>query len=180
VLSALAFFCNFGYGNWRQAEAWIVLHAGAVEVNALAQGALRQFTQCLRIEHPTFQLRGGHFTTELCRPGVPEGIEKFDWQTGVIIATHEETGFVHCCNYWAFPSLAFLEKFESMPWKRTNEDIGPKLEDTQNVLSWAYQHKTNFYSPAKLSRNLRSMPICLRLFCWSTESLRPRPSIKAL
>jgi len=37
-----------------------VLLAGAVEVNALAQGALRQFTQWLWIEHPTFQLGGGH------------------------------------------------------------------------------------------------------------------------
>jgi len=36
-----------------------VLLAGAIEVNALAQGALRQFTQWLWIEHP------GHFTTEL-------------------------------------------------------------------------------------------------------------------
>jgi len=27
---------------------------GAVEVNALAQGALRQFTQWLWIEHPTY------------------------------------------------------------------------------------------------------------------------------
>jgi len=42
-----------------------VLLAGAIEVNALAQGALRQFTQWLWIEHPTFQLGGGHFTTEL-------------------------------------------------------------------------------------------------------------------
>ena len=38
------FFVNFGNGSWRQAEAWIVLLAGAVEVNALAQGAARQFT----------------------------------------------------------------------------------------------------------------------------------------
>ena len=28
-------FGNFGDGNWRQAEAWIVLLAGAVEVNAI-------------------------------------------------------------------------------------------------------------------------------------------------
>jgi len=42
-----------------------VLLAGAIEVNALAQGALRQFTQWLWIKHPTFQLGGGHFTTEL-------------------------------------------------------------------------------------------------------------------
>ena len=54
--------------NWRrkrrQAEAWIMFLAGAVAVNAFAQGALRQFTQWLRIEHPTFQL-DGRSTTEL-------------------------------------------------------------------------------------------------------------------
>jgi len=44
-----------------------VLLAGAVEVNALAQGALRQFTQWMWIEHPTFQLGGGHLT-ELLPP----------------------------------------------------------------------------------------------------------------
>ena len=59
-------FClSFGDGNWVQAEAWIELLAGAVEVNALAQGAIRQFTQWLWIEHPTFQLGGGDLTTEL-------------------------------------------------------------------------------------------------------------------
>jgi len=40
----------------------------AVEVNDLAQGALRRFTQCWWIGHTTFQLRGGHFTTELSPP----------------------------------------------------------------------------------------------------------------
>jgi len=54
------FFVNFGDGNWRQAKALIVLLAGAIEVNALAQGALRQFTQWLWIEDPIFQLRGGN------------------------------------------------------------------------------------------------------------------------
>jgi len=44
--------------------------AGAVEVNALAQGALRQFTQWLWIDHSTFQLGGGHFTIELMPPQV--------------------------------------------------------------------------------------------------------------
>ena len=39
-----SFLLIFGH-NWRQAEAWIVLLAGADEVNALAQGALRRFTQ---------------------------------------------------------------------------------------------------------------------------------------
>jgi len=34
-------------------------------MKAFAQGALRKFTQWLWIEHPTFQLGGGHFTTEL-------------------------------------------------------------------------------------------------------------------
>ena len=61
----IIFFVDFGDGNWRQAEAWIVLLARAVEVNALAQGALRRFTQWLWIEHSTFQLRGVQFTTEL-------------------------------------------------------------------------------------------------------------------
>jgi len=42
-----------------------VLLVGTVEVTALAQGALRQFTQRLWIEHPTFELGGGHFTTKL-------------------------------------------------------------------------------------------------------------------
>ena len=64
------FFVNFGDGNWRQAEAWNVLLAGAAEVNALALGALRQFTQWLWIEHPTFQSGGGHFTTELFPPPI--------------------------------------------------------------------------------------------------------------
>ena len=44
-----------------------MLLAGAVEVNALAQGTLRQFIQRLWIEDPTFHLGGGHFTTELLR-----------------------------------------------------------------------------------------------------------------
>jgi len=38
--------------NWRQTEAWIFLLAGEVEVNALAQGALRRLTQWSWIEHP--------------------------------------------------------------------------------------------------------------------------------
>ena len=42
-----------------------MLFVGAVEVNTPAQGALRRFTQWPRIEHPAFQLRGAHFTTEL-------------------------------------------------------------------------------------------------------------------
>ena len=58
------FFVKFGDGTCRQAEAWIVLLAGMAEVNALAQGALRQFKQPW-IERSTFQLGGGHFTTEL-------------------------------------------------------------------------------------------------------------------
>jgi len=69
----------FGDGNLRQAEAWIVLLAGAVEVNALAQGTLRQFTQWLWIEHPTFQLRGGHFTVELLPPIPMLNCKKLCW-----------------------------------------------------------------------------------------------------
>jgi len=42
-----------------------MLFVGAVAVNALAQAALRRFTQWPCIEHPTFQLDGGHYTNEL-------------------------------------------------------------------------------------------------------------------
>jgi len=45
-----------------------VLLARAVEVNDLAQGALRRVAQWPWIEHPTFQLRDGHFITELLPP----------------------------------------------------------------------------------------------------------------
>jgi len=38
-----------------------VLLSEAFEMNALAQGALRQFTQWLWIEHAAFQLRRRHF-----------------------------------------------------------------------------------------------------------------------
>jgi len=34
-------------------------------MNPLSQGTLRQYTQWLWIEHPTFQLGGGHLITEL-------------------------------------------------------------------------------------------------------------------
>ena len=64
----LCYFINFDDGIWRQAEAWIVFLAGAIDVNALAQGALRQFTQWLWMDHPTFQLRGRHLSTELLPP----------------------------------------------------------------------------------------------------------------
>jgi len=57
-------FFVFGW----QAYAWNMLFVKAVEVNALAQGALRQFTQYLWFEHTTFQLRGWNFTTELLPP----------------------------------------------------------------------------------------------------------------
>jgi len=65
VTGTAYFVHNFGDGNWREAKAWILLLARAVEINPLACGALRQFTQWSWIKHPTFQLSGGHFTTEL-------------------------------------------------------------------------------------------------------------------
>jgi len=61
-------FVNFGDGSWWQAEAWIVLLTGAVEVNALVQGALRRFTQWPWIEHPTFQLTGVTLPLSYWRP----------------------------------------------------------------------------------------------------------------
>jgi len=65
VTGAAYYVYNFDDGNWREAKARNLLLAGAVEVNPLAYGALRQFTQWSWFKHPTFQLRGGHFTTEL-------------------------------------------------------------------------------------------------------------------
>jgi len=45
-----------------------MLLTGTVEVNDLAQAALRRFTQYRWIGHTTFQLRGGHSITELSPP----------------------------------------------------------------------------------------------------------------
>ena len=45
---------HFSDINWRQAEAWIVFRSGAVEVNALDQGALRQsLSGCGSINQPS-------------------------------------------------------------------------------------------------------------------------------
>ena len=66
--SFLLIACNatdFFNDNWRQAEAWIMLFVGAVEVKDLAQGALRRVTQRPWIEHSTIRLRGGPSTAEL-------------------------------------------------------------------------------------------------------------------
>jgi len=53
------FLFDFGDGNWRRAKARILLFAGAVEVNG-------ESLKGPWLEHPTFQLKGGHSTTELC------------------------------------------------------------------------------------------------------------------
>jgi len=45
-----------------------MLFVGAVAVNALAQAALRRVSHWPWIEHPTFQLRGGHSTTDVPPP----------------------------------------------------------------------------------------------------------------
>jgi len=79
-----------------QVIASIVLLAGAVVVKALFQGALRQFTQWLWIEYPTFQLGGEHLTTGCCRPVFGEllpltrGVATVcsRWYTGLPIALH--------------------------------------------------------------------------------------------
>ena len=49
-------------------DARKMLLTGAVELNVLAEGTLRRFTEQLWIEQPNFQLRGGHCTTELSPP----------------------------------------------------------------------------------------------------------------
>jgi len=67
-LQQVFFQIDVGDGNWRQAKPGICFLPGVVEVNALAQGTLRRFTQWSWIEHPTFQSRGGRFKTELSPP----------------------------------------------------------------------------------------------------------------
>jgi len=68
VSCLLSSFVNFGDGSWRQAKAWIVLLAVAIEINALAEEALREFTQWLWIEHSNLQFRGGRCTNEVLPP----------------------------------------------------------------------------------------------------------------
>jgi len=69
IISKIIHFFSFDFGwrQWRQAEAWILFLVGAFEVNALAQGALRRFIQWPWVEHPTYQF-GGHSATELSPP----------------------------------------------------------------------------------------------------------------
>jgi len=45
---------------------------GIVAVNALARGMLPRVTQWPWIDHPTFQLGGGHSATELVADEIPE------------------------------------------------------------------------------------------------------------
>jgi len=52
-------FDRFFIDNWRQVKAWMMPFAGAFEASALAERALRRFTQRPCIEHPTFQSTGG-------------------------------------------------------------------------------------------------------------------------
>ena len=66
-------------------------------VNALAQGALRQFTQWLWIDHPTFQLGGGHFTTELMPPSNTVGLN------GSTVITESQTTGQNGQHRFSFP-----------------------------------------------------------------------------
>jgi len=59
-------FFDFGDGNWRQAEAWNLFLASAVQVKLLPKE--RYGDSLSGLEHPTFQLRGGHSATELFPP----------------------------------------------------------------------------------------------------------------
>jgi len=58
---------DFGDGTWRQAEALILLLAGAVEVYA-CPGSVMAIHSVAVAQHPSFELRGGRFTTELSWP----------------------------------------------------------------------------------------------------------------
>jgi len=60
-------FSFFGVGNWWQAETWNLHLAEAVEVNALSQGALRQFTQWPWIEHQPSSWKSDTLQPNYCR-----------------------------------------------------------------------------------------------------------------
>ena len=71
LMTTSYFFLLFRWIWWRQLAARRSLNCASCQgswVNALAQEALRQFTQWLWIEHPNFHLKGGHITTELLLP----------------------------------------------------------------------------------------------------------------
>ena len=129
------FFVNFGDGNWRQGEAWIVLLAGAIEVNALAQEALRQFTQWLWIEHPTFQLGGGHLLPlSYCRP-----IETFLRMIWFIIAGFsvnvEEAVAIHKYEVVLKDTHFLSEQFPQWQWCNIpSSHCTPELVSTELTL----------------------------------------------
>jgi len=58
-----------------RSKSEILLLAGAVGVNALAQVALRRFTQWLWIEHATFQLRDKRFVAWTSEGFFPGGVK---------------------------------------------------------------------------------------------------------
>ena len=56
---------DFGDGDKRKAEAGNLLHAWAIEVDALARGPSWRFTQCLAMDRtPDIPIDGEHFTPE--------------------------------------------------------------------------------------------------------------------
>jgi len=79
--------------------------SGRFWVNTLAQGVLRQFTQWPWIEHPTFQLRGGHFANEL----VPPQFVRW-WFVTDLITTHTSTKSL-CRFIWQMVFNLYLMRF---------------------------------------------------------------------
>jgi len=61
--------------------------SSGVALKGVAQGALRRVTQWPWIEHPTFQLRGGHSTTDIYSYFLTDG-HSSHYLNGVSISTY--------------------------------------------------------------------------------------------
>ena len=94
----------------------------AVELNVLAQAALRRFSQWPWIDHPTFQLRDGHFTTELS----PSTILKWPCQEqrgsgSNAFAPVSDVSALYRCRTFLQPSQMRYGPFCGLwVWRRTN------------------------------------------------------------
>ena len=121
-------------------------------VNTLAQGVLRLFTQWPWIEHPTFQLRGGHFTTELVRPLYVSKQLAAMWQKCIKHARSAQRIMAHVnmqlCNssfdiQWQRRGvLNYCQGRDDVRWRPGQEaSLGPYVRtwglSEANVLHWS-------------------------------------------
>jgi len=70
-------------------------HFLKIEVNALAQGALRQFTQCPWIAHPSFQLRADTLPLSYRCEALGQGFQPFFIMYPFSIPTNKHVPLQH-------------------------------------------------------------------------------------